>query len=324
MRRLAVVLALTALLISSCSLFVKQHTADSLYILDWMNEAVYTMDKEFNAGTSPLCATGTAPSAIKADGDGIFISNSGFGGQPSVMKYNEEGNLTATYNAPENSSPSGIDIDSRYVYVGLWGSGSIAVLDKDSLALVRMITGIRSPWDILVNDNKIYAGTSDWAGFNYLYIIDTGDWTVDSVEAGLNPTYLSLYNDRVYVSCTGNSFEGINGSIAVIENSERMMSAALQSSPANILAAEDCILAANGYTDNDDAYISNVLVIDRHDLSIIDTLNLNQVSCFAPLDNKIIAGSNAGKIYVIDLETLTETDLFTLSQGIYAADMSSY
>lgn len=311
------------LVFTSCALFIKPHNADAVYILDWMSEAVYTLDKDLNVSQTPFCASGTAPSFIKADEEGIYISNSGFGGQPSVMRYDSTGTLIAQYNAPDNSSPSGIETDEQYVYVGLWGSSSVAVLDKHDLTLQRTIEHVNSPWQIRILGGKLYVGTSDWNGFNYLYVIDSDDWSLDSIEAGLNPAYISVYNNNVYVACTGNSFNGINGSVVMIQNGAFSDSICLGSCPSTLYATEAGLLVSNGYTNNFDEYVSNVLVMDN-ELNLTDTLLLTQVSCFSRLDNTILAGSNAGEIYVVDIETLTETDSLALSTGIFAADMSAY
>lgn len=307
---------------ASCILFPYIKGEGDVYVLDWSAEAVYVMDTTY-AITGPLLLTGTSPSDIFIDNDEIFISNSGFGGTPLVQKFDMEGNELASYECSEASSPAGIAAYGDYVFAALWGSSEILVLNRQDLSMHSIIPVKDEPYTIFIYNDKLYIGTSGYSEpAHYVYTLNPGNMTLDSIETGNNPTYFYEYNTDIYVSCTGNIFTGIGGDFARIRGNAVDKRFSTEHNPDRFTMDYNAIIAIETYLENDIAK-SNIFVMDV-DSQISGTISVDGAAEIFQYKNKIHVLNNNGAIYIADIPSLTIIDTIELSKELKSTRLIVY
>lgn len=312
---------LIVLIVMSCMLFKYVKGEGDVYVLDWSAEAVYVMDTTY-AITGPLMLTGTSPSDICVYEDEIFISNSGFGGVPLIQKFDMEGNLIDSFVCEDASSPAGILAYDDYIYVALWGSSELLILNSD-MTLHSTIALKDSPYTLFENNSTIYIGTS---GYNttahYVYTLTPGNMVLDSIETGNNPTYFYEYDEDIYVSCTGNIFAGISGDFARIRNKEVIERFDTEHNPGKFTMDYNSIIAIDTYDDNGIA-MSNIYVQDVYSQTS-GTITVDAPTEIFLYRNKIHVLTNNGIIYIADIPSLTIIDTISISKELKAANIVVY
>ncbi len=327
---------LMILVFLSCSLFDKDLSEEenvneditikgNVYILDWLAEGIFVMDSSYTVSNMLLLLSGTAPSDFFIYDDDIYVSNSGFGGTPLIQKFDIDGNELYTYETAEYSSPAGIGVDDNYVYIALFGTNEILILNKNDLTIKNTITLKESPYQILVDNEIIYIGTSAYSGVNkYIYIVNAENFSLDSINVGNNPCYMVKdNNDNIYVSCTGNVFEGINGGIAILKNGTLISKTNINSCPGKIAEMDNYIFFLNNYTE-EEVFSSNVMYMNKDNIDNGTVININGLSDIFVYENRINIMTNSEKLYLIDITKLTEVDSLTLNKSLKSASIRVY
>lgn len=306
MKRILFILII-AVLFSSCSLLYqlisKAPVDGSIYVMDWEKEAVYRLDSLYNS--EMVFNTGAAPSDFIIHNEQFIVSNSGFGGTPSIDIYTMDGVKTDSFLPAAGSSPAGITCDDNYIYTALWDSGELLVLDRETLDEVERLE-VPAAWSVLALEGYVYIGTSPYAYTSeYLYTSEIGKWELDSIRTGNNPAYLESDAGRVFVSCVGNSFSGITGSIQRIEGGEVVEKRDFDSYPGKIDVTDEGLFITNSFY-QDSLLQYNVQLLNKEDLSTTETYDITSPSDMEQFNDKLIVGTNSGEIYVIELSALTE------------------
>ncbi|MCK4523831.1 hypothetical protein KAU15_02795 [candidate division WOR-3 bacterium] len=318
------IFSLTVLAFLSCSLFNFNESEGNVYVLDWLAEGIFVMDSSYTVSETPLLLSGTAPSDFYIFDDEIYVSNSGFSGTPLIQKFDIDGNELYTYETAEYSSPAGIGVDDNYVYIALFGANEILILNKNDLTIKNTITLKESPYQILVNNESIYIGTSTYSGVSeYVYIMNADDFSLDSINVGKSPCYMVKDNNNIYVSCTGNIFEDINGSIAILRNGALISKTNINSCPGKIAEMDDYIFFLNNYTE-DDIFSSNLMYMNKDNIDNGTVININGLSDLFSYKNRINVLTNSEKLYLIDITKLTEVDSLTLNKSLKSASIRVY
>ncbi len=309
----------------SCTLFDFNESKGNVYILDWLAEGIFVMDSSYTVSKTPLLLSGTAPSDFYIFDDEIYVSNSGFGGIPLIQKFDIDGNELYTYETAEYSSPAGIGVDSNYVYIALFGINEILILNRDNLTIKDTIKLKESPYQILIDNETIYIGTSAYSGVNkYVYIMNADNFSLDSINVGNNPCYMVKDdNDNIYVSCTGNVFEGINGCIAVLKNGVLISKTNINSCPGKIAEQDDYVFFLNNYTE-DDIFKSNLMYMNKDNIDNTTIININGLSDIFLYENRINVMTNSEKLYLIDITKLTVIDSLILNKSLKSASIRTY
>lgn len=297
MKKAFLFLAAAVFILSSCAL-AHNDKKSSIYVLDWSAEAVYVMDSFLTASPEPLIVTGDGPSDIVADDDFIYVSNSGYGGEASVQKYSSEGDLLCERMTGEMTSPGYIEQDEKRLFLSLWLDNSVLSLFKDSLSEERKISGIPAPQELLYDEGILYAGTNEYSSDASVYMIDTDDWSVSSVEAGMNPSYIDISDDNtLFVSCVGD-YNSVNGSVVAIKGDSVIMKRSFGSFLGKIKWTDGFVFVLDA--------MENCYVLSDEDLSVIETLFVQSPSDIEVFNGKAIIPTNVGKMYVAELSSLTE------------------
>ncbi len=315
MKRIFIIVTLLLLLVS-CSLFDSNETYNSIYILDWMQGAIFVIDSLYNVSTSPFVIAGTSPSDFDFYNDTIYISNSGFGGAPSIQAFDETGSEIAKYEPETATSPACLTMDEDYVYIAEWANNSVLILNRNDLSFYKRIENLTFPYGVLLYDGKLYVGTSSYGDpTDYLYIIDIDDFSVDSIAVGPNPCYMDEYDSKIYISCVGNSFSDINGAIVVLDDNQVEEKVDINGYPGRIKVIDDNIYIIHGYIDQDGWYASDLMRYNKDDFSDkTEYTGITSASDIAKFKEEDIAiGSNSGKVYILHYDQTIDT----IEAGLY-------
>ncbi len=156
-------------------------------------------------------------------------------------------------------------LDSQYVYVTLWESGSLAKVDVINGAIADQWSVGDSPQGVLIHDRKAYVAVtafnqSTWEyGQGRVVVFDTRtDQLMDTLNVGKNPQYLARdSHGYLHVVCTGD-YWSVFGMIYVVDPGLDAVvdSFALGGSPGNLTICPDDIayVAAGGWASEGYAY----------------------------------------------------------------------
>lgn len=300
--------------LSSCSL-VEKKSSDGIYVLDWSREAVYRMDYDYNFYGDVVLLAGTAPTSMIIFNDCIYIANSGFGGEASLQSFSLKGAGEQKRSFESGSSPAFMAADEDYLYLTLWGSDELLVIDTDSLKIKQEIKGLKNPQSVLLDDNIIYVGSTSAEPDAKVYRIVKNTWTVDSVSAGSSPAWVVKSGSGIYALCTGD-YDANKGKIVKIEGDTVEDITAFQSYPYR--------LYTNGtyfYALDYSGYIYRISSVIH---SNVDSLHVPSPSALAFTNDRIVAGTNGGGIYLINLTTFTKADSVQTDFDVKTADFASY
>uniref|UniRef100_A0A7C3J5M7 YncE family protein n=1 Tax=candidate division WOR-3 bacterium TaxID=2052148 RepID=A0A7C3J5M7_UNCW3 len=296
----------------SCSLLKKEPSENSIYILDWEKEAVYTVDSLFKLKTTPLLTTGTAPTDIYVDENNIYITNSGFGGVPSIEKYDISGNKIAQIERGDLSSPAYIDGNENYIFVTDWLSNSFLKIEKSSFSIVDSIS-LTAPQEVVYKDGFLYVGSNNTSLTGHIYKISEDFKNVETdLSKGSNPSYLDIDDDNnIYVSLVGN-YDDIKGKIKKIKNGVDLDSLSFETYLGKVKVVEDKIFLTDIF--------SKLYILDK-DLNILNTINIPSPSDIEYFKGKIVVSTNVGKIYLVDFSELTLYDSLDYEIPLKVAEM---
>ncbi len=320
MKKLIPVLIILVLI--SCILFKYEEGWGNLYILDWSAEAVYVMDTTYNV-TGPLLVTGTSPSAIYIDNEEIFISNSGFGGTPLIQKFNLEGDILDSFVCDDGSSPGGIIADENYIYTALWGSSELLILNRADMTEYKRIDLSDEPYSFFIFKNTLYIGTSGYTDpTRYVYMLNIDDMSIDSIDIGNNPTYFYEFDEDIYISCTGNIFTNLEGSVVKMRNKVIVDEYTPEYNPGKFIIGFNSIITIQSYAENSIAH-SSIWCLEL-ETEECNTLVVDSPSEIFEYKNKINIMSSDGTLYVIDIPTLTILDTIELNKTLKPAMIKVY
>lgn len=296
----------------SCSLLKKEPFENSVYILDWEKEAVYIVDSLFNLETTPLLTTGTAPTDIFVDESNIYITNSGFGGVPSIEKYDLSGKRISQIERGDLSSPAYISGSKDYIFVTDWLSNSLLKIEKTTFSIVDSLT-LTAPQEIVYKDGFLYVGSNNTSLTGHIYKISEDFKNVETdLAKGSNPSYLDIDGENnIYVSLVGN-YDDIKGKIKKIKNGVELDSLSFENYLGKVKVVEDKIFLLDIF--------SKLYILDK-DLNILNTLNIPSPSDIEYFKGKIVISTNVGKIYLIDFLELTTLDSLDFEIPLKVAEM---
>jgi len=305
-------LAILIAVLSSCSLFNNEVRNEGIYILDWFAEAVYVIDSTLVSSSMPLLLAGDGPSDIVVNDSNIFIANSGYGGEASIQKFSLDGNLLLEKVTGENTSPGYLEFDDENIYMSLWLDNSVAVMEKESLSLVKTITGIKAPQELVLYENYLYVGSSDISASGSIYKIDLETWALSSIEVGSNPSYIDISdNNEIFVSCVGD-YDSIKGKVVKIVEESVVDRVNFNSYLGKVKCFDEYVIVLDAM---------NAYLLSSDDLSIIDTINMSSPSDVDLMNDKVIFSTHVGKMYVSDKTSVTEVTEFGSEYGFKTIEM---
>lgn len=314
MKKLFVILPVLLILLLniSCSLFQNEKLESSIYILDWEKEAVYTIDSLFELEIEPLLITGTAPTDIYIDDKNIFITNSGFGGIPTIEKFDLSGNKISQIERGNLSSPAYIEGNQDYIFVTDWLSNSILKIDKENFSIIDSLSVV-APQEIVYKDGFLYVGSNNTSLNGHIYKISEDFENVETdLAKGSNPSYLDLDDkSTIYVSLVGN-YNDIKGKIKKVKDGVDVDSLGFDNFLGKIKVVEDKIFLTD---------IFNKLYILDTDLNLIKTLEIPSPSDIEYFKGKVVVSTNVGKLYLIDFSELTLVDSLSYEIPLKVAEM---
>ena len=110
----------------------------------------------------------------------------------------------------ETREPEAVCAGNGHVYVTN-NDGYLTSVDTLSLAVDASVAVGPNPVGCTYHDGKIYAAISD--GYNYtnnyangkkVAVVDAASYSVEHIAVGLNPSSITVYDNRLFVSCLGN------------------------------------------------------------------------------------------------------------------------
>ncbi|MEO0281234.1 MAG: hypothetical protein ABIN05_02660 [candidate division WOR-3 bacterium] len=309
----AVLSVLLILLLSiSCSLFKNEKVESSIYILDWEKESVYTVDSLFQLQITPLLITGSAPTDIYVDDKNIYITNSGFGGIPTIEKFDLSGNKISQIERGDLSSPAYIEGNQNYIFVTDWLSNSILKIEKENFLIVDSLS-VTAPQEVVYRDGFLYVGSNNTSLNGHIYKISEDFQNVETdLAKGSNPSYLDLdENDQIYVSLVGN-YNDIKGKIKKVKDGVDVDSLEFDNFLGKIKVIEDKLFLTD---------IFNKLYILDTDLNLIKTLEIPSPSDIEYFKGKVVVSTNVGKLYLVDFPELTLVDSLSYEIPLKVAEM---
>lgn len=146
--------------------------------------------------------------AGEIEGEGVFIINEGnyLAGNGSLSFYSYSSSkiyndLFAIANGrPLGDVPNSMIISGNRGYIVVNNSGTIEVVDRNTLVSVKTISGLNSPRNMLVvNSSRAYVSS---LYSNSLSIIDLSNNSVSgSINIGHTSEAMQLYGNKAFVSC---------------------------------------------------------------------------------------------------------------------------
>ncbi|MEO0288242.1 MAG: hypothetical protein ABIN00_01175 [candidate division WOR-3 bacterium] len=314
MKKFFVILSVSLILLLniSCTLFKTEKMESSIYILDWEKEAVYTIDSLFQIGTTPLLITGSAPTDVYVDDGNIYITNSGFGGIPTIEKFDLSGNKIAQIERGELSSPAYIEGNQDYIFVTDWLSNSILKIEKKNFSIVDSLS-VTAPQEVVYRDGFLYVGSNNTSLNGHIYKISEDFKNLETdLAKGSNPSYLDLdENNQIYVSLVGN-YNDIKGKIKKVKDGVDVDSLGFDNFLGKVKVVEDKIFITDIY---------NKLYILDSDLNLIKTIEIPSPSDIEYFKGKVVVSTNVGKLYLIDFSELTLVDSLSYEIPLKVAEM---
>jgi YVTN family beta-propeller protein len=113
-----------------------------------------------------------------------------------------------------------LSTDGRYLYVALYNADRVAIIDTDSLSVVKTLTVGDAPWGVAVGAEGAYVFVTN-SGSNSVSLIDTGSQTVSATySTGGQPFGVAAPSNGTYayvVNHAGNSLTKITPALAAVE-----------------------------------------------------------------------------------------------------------
>ena len=167
-------------------------------LYDAEEKAVVTEDLFLAANGRQLGDTGQD---ILADGDDLFVS---VYGSSYVARLNRKGELQCSRAfTAEEGQPRYLAVDATHLYVTLY-SGNVAVLDRSTLTLQKLIAVGANPEGMAVLDGRLYVANSGWGNDQTVSVIDlaTGE-CVQTIACAVNPQQLVVIGDKLFLFAYG-------------------------------------------------------------------------------------------------------------------------
>lgn len=312
MKKRITFLSFLILLLISCSIFKNEQVQNSIYILDWEKEAVYTIDSVFQLQPDPFLITGSAPTDIYVDNENIYITNSGFGGVPTIEKFDLSGNKIAQIERGDLSSPAYIEGNKDYIFVTDWLSNSILKIDKKNFLIVDSLS-VTAPQEVIYRDGFLYVGSNNISLNGHIYKISEDFKNVETDFAkGSNPSYLDIdQNGVIYVSLVGN-YNDIKGKIKKVKDGIDLDSLESDNFLGKVKVVEDKIFLTDIF--------SKLYILDK-DLNLIKTIEIPSPSDIEYFKGKVVVSTNVGKLYLVDFSELKLVDSLTYEIPLKVAEM---
>lgn len=152
----------------------------TLFIVDWYNDFIYSIDPVSLAVTSADIGTSLWDLAIHPSGTPLYAVDRGTD-QVHVV---DPATLTVTTSVPVGDDPWGIDItpDGSLVFVANEDSSNVTVIDTTTNSVVQTIplAADADPRDVDINSagTLAYVPNGSVAGDDGVYVIDTATWAI--------------------------------------------------------------------------------------------------------------------------------------------------
>jgi YVTN family beta-propeller protein len=177
---------------------------NSLIVLDQSSQAVRAFD--LAAGTNILIDTlpTTVLNDVKIKGDFAYTVLSV---SSKLIRYNLRSGGSSVLDLATGSNPYYQAVYGNRIFVTLWISNQVAVVDTDTFTVASVIplTSPGEPCGITVDSNNIYVTTSDgfltgYANSRITVISRSNNLTVTNIACVKNPTSLALDNGKLYIT----------------------------------------------------------------------------------------------------------------------------
>ena len=202
-----------------------------------------------------------------------------------------------------------VDGDRSFLVVG--GTGEILVVNTETMALKKRISGLGAPKQMLkISENKFYV--TDWQE-NGIWVLNVNTGTLkESIETGIAPENMAKKGNLVFVANSGGPF--VDSTVTVIHAVEDTLMGQIQvaHNPKSVLVDDQKKLwvLCSGYEDQQNPFNSTPGFLIKFDLSadslefyLADSLALDTFWIFT--DNQLkpqdfIQGGNPDIFYFLD------------------------
>ncbi len=187
----------------------------TLFVVNGLAETISAIDLETDIVYNGIDTTGTWPGEMEYHSGWLYLVN---GSNNTLQKTYVNGSDAAlTYYAflGYDRNPVFFEVfNGHYAAVSNWKSGTVAIVELNSGALVEEIFVGAGAWNLLYYNDKFYVGVSnyDFAAWSYgqgqLKVIDAQTLEIDTVlNIGTNPGLLFIdQQGELNVVCIGDYF----------------------------------------------------------------------------------------------------------------------
>lgn len=138
---------------------------------------------------------------ILVDGDDVFVS---IYGSSYVARLNMQGEQQASHSfTAEEGQPRYMTAVGECLYVTLY-SGNVAVLDRKTMAVQKLIPVGANPEGMAVLDGRLYVANSGWGYDQTISVIDLAKGeNVQTIPCAVNPQQLVVVDGKLFLFAYG-------------------------------------------------------------------------------------------------------------------------
>nr|MDK2850725.1 hypothetical protein [Candidatus Cloacimonadota bacterium] len=226
------------LILIAVMLCVNILNADLIWVVNSQSRTLSRIDLETDLVQNTFAILGYVPNKVIVGEDVLWVVNSG---DNAIQKLDKStGAQLGNYLVELGSNPWDAIYHDGYLYIsGLFTSKVYKMDAFNGIVHAEVNVGF-APEALVIAGNKLYVSNSGNYAQNYVgssvSVIDLESFeTINLIETGLNPQYLTAQGEYVYVSCTGN-WTDAPGQVDVINTStdEIIHTIALGGTPGNI------------------------------------------------------------------------------------------
>lgn len=226
---------------------------NSLVVLDQKNQMVraYGIDKSTNIILDTVATT--TINDVKIQGDFAYVVVS-VGDR--LVRYDLKTGSSSVLGFAAGSNPYYQVIDGNRIYVTLWVSNQVAVVDRDSFSLIGTIPlpSPGEPCGITADTDRIYVAASGgymtgYADSRITVIAKSNCSVVTNIPVWKNPQAMTIIGDKMYLACASDYMsQGKVQRINLKNWSVSNINAVTAYTPVYIRSCSNRIFVADGFT----------------------------------------------------------------------------
>ncbi len=207
---------------------------------------------------------------------------------------------------------------------GYEGSPSIQVFNPENNEVISTyeLAQNTNPWALTVKDEEIYITSFN---LDMVYVFDKTGKIIDSIKVGRAPAGITLYKDKIYVACTGTSFDSLgniiylDSYIYVIEDKKVKDSIKVGTNSQVVSYDEEgriIVLSTGNYAD-----ISGKIYIIS-EKTVTDSIDIGGFPLYFVMKNEkaYVVGYN-DPLKIVDLKTKEVKEIISEIKGFSSCDV---